>query len=156
MSKYTQQLTAEQLITYIATDHTELSYDKVVWQRDDWKNICREWLDYNLQEARVSEMGLDYKMQIEIETMEDYHDCETCGGNWAYGGVVTVDGKEVLRREPIAYCYGVPSFSEHDLLVMALKKINVEVTVDGASFEVCSHDDEYHGDELNENLRSFG
>lgn len=96
----------------------------------------------------MSEMGLDYKMKIEIETMEDNHDCETCGGSWAYGGVVTVDGKEVLRREPVAYCYGVPSFSEHDLLVMALKKIGVEVTVDGEPFQVCSHDDEYHGYEL--------
>ena len=89
-------------------------------------------------------------MKIEIKTMADYHYCETCGGSWAYGGVVTVDGggvvtvdgKEVLRRETVAYCYVAPSFSEHDLLVMALKKIGVEVTVDGASFQVCSHDDE--------------
>ena len=29
-------------------------------------------------------LGLDNKMKIEIETMEDDHDCETCGGSWAY------------------------------------------------------------------------
>lgn len=87
-------------------------------------------------------------MKIEIKTLSDSYDCETCGGSWAEGGVVYVDGLEVLRREPVAYCYGVPSFSEHDLLVMTLKKIGVEVTVDGFQFQVCSHDDEYHGHKL--------
>ena len=89
-------------------------------------------------------------MKIEIETITDSHDCETCGRSWAEGGVVYVDGKEVLRREPVSYCYGVPSFSEHDLLVMALKKIGVEVTVDGSAVQVYSHDDEYHGYKLDD------
>jgi hypothetical protein len=83
-------------------------------------------------------------MKIEITTSRDSHDCETCGGNWAEGGVVEVDGKEVLIREPEAYCYGVPSFSESDLLVMALKKIGIDVYVDGDRYQICSHDDEYH------------
>lgn len=51
MSEYTQQLTAEQLIAYIANDYTELSYDKIIWQRNDWQKICREWLEYNRQEV---------------------------------------------------------------------------------------------------------
>lgn len=89
-------------------------------------------------------------MKIEIKTLSDSHDCETCGGSWADGGIVYVDGKELLRREPVAYCYGVPSFSEHDLLVMALKKLKVELTVDGKPFEIYSHDDEYHGYKLDE------
>jgi hypothetical protein len=84
-------------------------------------------------------------MKIEIKTKSDSHDCDTCGSSWAKGGVVYVDGKEVLRREPSAYCYGGPSFSEHDLLVMTLKKIGIEVIVDGDEFYICSHDDEYHG-----------
>ena len=46
MSKYTKELTAEQLIEYIARDYVELSHDKVLWQRNDHMNICREWLDY--------------------------------------------------------------------------------------------------------------
>lgn len=89
-------------------------------------------------------------MKIEIKTLSDSHDCETCGGSWADGGIVYVDGKELLRREPVAYCYGVPSFSESDLLVMALKKLGVELTVDGKPFEIYSHDDEYHGYKLDE------
>lgn len=84
------------------------------------------------------------KMKIEIKTTTDSHGCETCGGSWAEGGVVYVDGKEVLERIPSAYCYGVPSFSESDLLVMALKKIGIDVFVDGFRYDVCSHDDEYY------------
>lgn len=44
MSEYTKQLTAEQLIEYIANDYVELSYEKVLVQRNDFMNICREWL----------------------------------------------------------------------------------------------------------------
>ena len=87
-------------------------------------------------------------MKIEIETLWDDHDCETCGGSSAYGGIVYVDGKEVLRREPVAYCYGVPSFSEDDLLVMALKGLGIKVLVDGDTYYICSHDDAYHGFKL--------
>ena len=82
---------------------------------------------------------------IEITTMCDTCECETCGSSWADGGVVCVDSKEVLRREPFAYCYDAPSFSESDLLVMALKKLGIEVLVDDAPYQICSHDDEYHG-----------
>ena len=82
---------------------------------------------------------------IEITTMCDTHECETCGSSWADGGIVYVDSKEVLRREPSAYCYDTPSFSESDLLVMALKKLGIEVLVNGATYQICSHDDEYHG-----------
>lgn len=87
-------------------------------------------------------------MKVEIKTMSDNHDCKTCGGSWAEGGVVYVDGKEVLRREPVAYCYGVPSFSESDLLVMALKKIGIDVFVDSDRYHIYSHDDEYHEHKL--------
>lgn len=47
MSKYTQNLSARQLIQYIANDYVELSHDKVQWQRDDFMKICREWLQHN-------------------------------------------------------------------------------------------------------------
>ena len=47
MSEYTKNLTAEQLIHYIANDYVELSHDKVVWQRNDFMRICQEWLEHN-------------------------------------------------------------------------------------------------------------
>lgn len=46
MSDYTKQLTAEQLIRFIATDYVELSHEKIVWQRDEHIKICREWLQH--------------------------------------------------------------------------------------------------------------
>lgn len=50
MSEYTKQLTAEQLIRYIATDYVELSQDKILAQRDEYIKICREWLENNKNE----------------------------------------------------------------------------------------------------------
>lgn len=47
MSDYTKNLTAEDLIRYIATDRVELSHDKVLWQRNDFIRICQEWLEHN-------------------------------------------------------------------------------------------------------------
>jgi len=44
MTEYTKNLTAEQLIHFIATDYIELSHEKIVWQRDDHMKICCEWL----------------------------------------------------------------------------------------------------------------
>jgi len=87
-------------------------------------------------------------MIIDIETMDDSHECETCGISVAYGGVVYIDGKEVLRREPSAYCYDDPSFDEDALLVMALKKIGIDVFVDGERYFISSIDEEYHEFEL--------
>lgn len=49
MSDYTKELTAEQLIRFIATDYVELSYDKIVWQRNEYIKICKEWLEHNAQ-----------------------------------------------------------------------------------------------------------
>ena len=81
---------------------------------------------------------------IEIKTLSDEHDCETCGCTWAEGGTVYVDGKKVLEKEPIAHCYGGVSYSEEELLVMALKVLGINVTVDGARFHVDYHDEDYH------------
>ena len=47
MSEYTKNLTAEDLIRYIANDYVELSHDKVLWQRNDFMRICQEWLEHN-------------------------------------------------------------------------------------------------------------
>jgi hypothetical protein len=89
-------------------------------------------------------------MKIEITTMVDSYDCETCGGSWAEGGVVYVDDKKVLERKPSASCFGSSSFSEADLLVMALAKLGHEILVDNYKYSLNSHDDEYYGHKLEE------
>ena len=50
MSDYTKNLTAEELIKYIANDYVELSHDKVLLQRNEYIQICREWIKHNEQE----------------------------------------------------------------------------------------------------------
>jgi len=50
MSEYTRQLSAIELIEYIAKDRRELSIDKIRWQRDDFQNICQEWLKHNIED----------------------------------------------------------------------------------------------------------
>lgn len=84
-------------------------------------------------------------MKIEIRTTHDTYDCEMCGMDWADGGIVKVDGKVVLNKKAIAHCYGGQSYSEDDLLVMALKQIGIDVFVDGSRYHVTCHDDDYHG-----------
>lgn len=86
-------------------------------------------------------------MRIRIETMTDEHECEDCGTSYAEGGRVYIDDELVLERIPSAYCYDAPSFSETDLLLMALKSAGHEVTVDDTLPFVSSHDDEYHGED---------
>lgn len=35
----------EKLVQFIANDYHELSYDKAMWQRDDWKKRCRKLIE---------------------------------------------------------------------------------------------------------------
>lgn len=47
MSEYTRQLTAQELIEYIASSPLELSHEKIVLQRNELVKICQEWLECN-------------------------------------------------------------------------------------------------------------
>lgn len=47
MTEYTKQLTAKELIEYIASDPIELSHEKIVLQRNYFLKICQEWLEGN-------------------------------------------------------------------------------------------------------------
>ena len=84
-------------------------------------------------------------MKIEIETNSDTWECETCGSDWAEGGRVTVDGDLTLEADAVAHCYHGTHFSEMDLLVIALHKKGISVSVDGDRYHVTCHHDDYHG-----------
>ena len=47
---------------------------------------------------------------VKIEWLSDYSDCEQCGGNYADGARVWIDGEVVFELIPRASCFG----SEHD------------------------------------------
>jgi len=89
-------------------------------------------------------------MKIEITTDHDTCECDCCGTSYAVGGEVAIDGTVVLSRPASASCIGSESWTEDELLVMALKKIGHEVIVDGSPFHVTRRDQEYHGAEFPE------
>ena len=79
-------------------------------------------------------------MIIEIKTTEDTYDCETCGWDYATGGSIYVDGDLVLEKTPIAHCYNGQSYSETELLILALEKIGHTLIVDGSPFHITMTD----------------
>lgn len=81
-------------------------------------------------------------MKIEITTDYDTYECETCGTDYASGGIVTVDGIEIVNLPAAAHCYAGQSFSESDLLVIALRRMGHEVIIDGDDWHItCAVDD---------------
>lgn len=79
-------------------------------------------------------------MRIEVVTTEDTYDCETCGMDYATGGKVYVDGKLILEKEASAHCYSGSSYSEAELLILALEKMGHTLTVDGEPFHIMMAD----------------
>lgn len=81
-------------------------------------------------------------MKIEVFTERDSSYCDTCGTNYDEGGYVLIDGKEVFRYTPLASCWGNAMYDESDLILLALKEIGVDITVDGdAPFSWTKHND---------------
>jgi len=66
MSDYTKQLSAKQMIQFIANDSVELSQDKIRGQRDEYIKICREWLAKD-----IDTFDLDKGMIAIIWSVED-------------------------------------------------------------------------------------
>lgn len=66
-------------------------------------------------------------MKIKIEWLSDYSDCETCGGNYADGARVTIDGEVALDLEPAAHCYGGTHYDERDVFKRILEHLGHEV-----------------------------
>ena len=40
----------EKLVQFIANDYHELSYEKALWQRDDWKKRCKKLIEEDYKE----------------------------------------------------------------------------------------------------------
>jgi len=81
-------------------------------------------------------------MRIEITPDHEEYECETCGTDYATGGTVKVDGVEIVNLPAMAHCYAGQSFSESDLLVIALRKLGHEVILDGEDWHItCAYED---------------
>jgi hypothetical protein len=64
---------------------------------------------------------------IEIEWIADYFDCETCGGAYADGAVVRMNGEVILELLPEASCYGGTSYEQEDVFKAIFKHLGYEV-----------------------------
>lgn len=74
--------------------------------------------------------------KIEITWIDDYYDCEQCGGAGASGAVVKVDGETVVDMTPQAHCFGGVDYSENQVFLALLGALGYEVKqVDGPIWE---------------------
>lgn len=67
---------------------------------------------------------------IKITRLHDDYDCEDCGYSDAYGAVVTLDGIELLRLEPVAHCFGGRDYSDEDIFREILIKLGYNVEIE--------------------------
>jgi hypothetical protein len=65
--------------------------------------------------------------KVEIKSLCDCSDCETCGGGWANGFEVLIDGKPFGDYEPIASCYDSVSFELDLVLTDVLAELGHEL-----------------------------
>lgn len=123
-------------------------------------------------------------MIIDITWLDDYYDCETCGGGGAEGGRVHINGVCVVDMEPSAHCYDSTSYSQYQVyealfqhlgLVTEFKEmyerarynedifkdelINLGYTVNeqhDSVYEPSSDDDDYYGDNSSDDEEGQG
>lgn len=69
-------------------------------------------------------------MKVQVNMWDDEHDCETCGFSFATGGEVYIDGELVISRPPRAYCFDCDNTEAEDLIILALKEVGIEVSID--------------------------
>jgi hypothetical protein len=109
------------------------------------RKIVGERLEEILLENGLQIVPVSTKnMKIEIKTDSDSFECDDCGMDYADGGRVFVDGKEIINKPASAYCMGGKDYSPADLLVMALDKLGHTVLVDGSRYHITCVDKDYH------------
>lgn len=68
---------------------------------------------------------------IEIETIVDDVDCETCGGNYAVGAKIKIDSVAIpeLYFEPFAHCYDGISYENDVIYTNIIEYLKLPITV---------------------------
>ena len=64
---------------------------------------------------------------IKIEWLSDYSDCEQCGGNYADGAKVWLNGNELLDLTPHASCFGGDDWDSDTVYNMIIKALGYSV-----------------------------
>lgn len=66
-------------------------------------------------------------MKINIEWLSDSHDCETCGGSYAEGARVLIDGEQLGEVTPIARCCSIANFERDEVFKAILEHLGHQV-----------------------------
>ena len=67
-------------------------------------------------------------MNIEIEWLSDEYNCEECGGSYAEGASVTLEGKPFLLLAPVAHCFNGTSWNEEEVFKAILEKLGYSIS----------------------------
>ena len=70
--------------------------------------------------------------KIEITWLSDSYECDDCGGSYAEGANVKIDGISYpeLQFEPVAYCYDAESFTTGEVFEKILNHLGFSVYQD--------------------------
>lgn len=83
---------------------------------------------------------------FEIVFMEDNHNCETCGSDYALGYVIKKDGEIVIDKTPVAACYDGAKYDQNEAYIDLIRLHDIEVNV---SHEVINEYEYRFEDEYN-------
>lgn len=65
--------------------------------------------------------------RIDIQWLEDEHDCETCGWTLATGALVYINGELKIELEPIAHCYDSSSWDRDQVYLRIFQALGYTV-----------------------------
>ena len=65
----------------------------------------------------------DLKNCIEIEWLEDEHECDTCVLAFAEGAMVKINGEVAFHLKPSAHCMGGDHWEREDVYKMILNRL---------------------------------
>ena len=81
------------------------------------------------------------KPLVKITWLDDYYDCEQCGGAGASGATVELNGKVILDMSPQAHCFGGISYSENQVFIALIKALGYDY-VEGDSGSIWGDNDD--------------
>ena len=94
------------------------------YRREPCGPFCRDNGNFD-KEVPLQDTNL--KPTIKIEWLSDYSDCEQCGGNYADGAIVYLNGDKFIDMAPAASCYGGQSWDDRDVFVAILEELGYSV-----------------------------
>lgn len=71
-------------------------------------------------------------MNIEINWLSDYYDCDQagCSGGYSEGAIVKVDGNTILELIPKAHCFGGDHWDRDAVYILLIQKLIPGATVE--------------------------